>query len=426
MAAILLGAAIQHHFPQVAYAGSIVDHAGFRCVFFDNENFDSSYLHLLESTMKQLAKSEPVYMEMLAANAKEMFAHHNQSTLAEKLAKEGGVVGIAKLGDFYDLTEPFSPCKTFSLLGFTQKKGRVEIQGVAFEDDRQKRTFLKKWAKYPKNNGNYLAKQLDLYEDEDWHPRGIALKKILTEIQRELLEKEGYCEVATANPKKYFENTQRSRLYFFENNHYRFSSFENPISCLQLLRKWIKIFGFEHRWELRCAKAAAPILKELEKLDAPVDVVKEDGKESRLDLFLADGLGRFIPSGWIQWKKGAASGAFAEDLKQFACLLLERFCGKLPFWLAPEQVVLIPQGGVDTAPIAEIFEELRLRYTIADSDIELKEKLHRALHRKVPYVMVFGKREENTQEISVRAYGSSQDMKMTLNKMKALLAGHQA
>lgn len=81
--------------------------------------------------------------------------------------------------------------------------------------------------------------------------------------------------------------------------------------------------------------------------------------------------------------------------------------------------------GVDVQPLIKIFERQNIRFSIDMEPVLLKEKMHRALRVKVPYVMVFGKREESAKQMNIRTCGSKEDRRMNLEELEQFLAEQQ-
>lgn len=424
--ALLLAAAIAKVFPQEEICFSHADSHGFSVEFTYSETFQESFLQLLESSMRDLAKEEVQLMEMVASNARELFLHRGQKKRAESLQGVEGTVTVAKIGPFLDIcTGDLEDCRHFSLLEFKQEKKRVSIFGVAFSEPQAQKQFLKKFRQYPKKCHEYFAKELDLYEDGMWHPRGMALKRALIDLWRLKLEMEGFFEIAAADPNLYFSKTGRKKFSCWNGmSDFNYAFDENSlISSLQFIQKWINIFGFESKWVLVPLKHTAKTLKKAMATCGFDYLTEEEGGDgSRVELRIADAIGRFWtgPTLWLK-KEGIQFSLFG-DLERFIALLLERYEGELPFWICPEQVRLLPFEGVDIEPVIKIFNRQNIRYFVDVEPNLLKEKMHRALRVKVPYVMVFGKREENSKQMNIRAYGSSLDETMTLEKMEQFLA----
>ena len=367
---------------------------------------------MLENAMKALAKEEMVLREMMASNAKELLLHKGHKKWADCL--QGGTVFVAEINGFFGLcTGELVQCSHFSLFHFDQNKKQVTIEGVAFQSAEDQKSFLKKYRQYPKKNFEYLGKELDLIDEGIWQPRGMALRRVLVEYWRKGLEAQGYYEISEPDlRKKKFScwNGLEDRSYCFNE--------DCLISSLQFIQKWINIFNFKSMWVLvkptRTLKDAMAT--------CGMDFVSEDGEQSQVELRIADALGRYWtgPTLWLK-KKGIEFSLFG-DLERFIGLLLERYEGELPFWLTPEQVRLLPMEGVDIEPVINIFNRQNIRFFIDVEPFLLKEKMHRALRAKVPYVMVFGKREENSRQMNIRAYGSSHEKTMNMEQLEQFLA----
>ncbi|NGX48129.1 MAG: hypothetical protein K1000chlam3_01519, partial [Chlamydiae bacterium] len=254
-----------------------------------------------------------------------------------------------------------------------------------------------------------------------WHPKGMQLFRILMEKWRSFLLQHGFEEVGGTSAKEYFALSGREKFCFFSDWEDHIFSFEKEslISCLQIIEKWIKIFDFKVKWILLSSrqKKLVRALKELK-----IDYVEEPGEKSKVEVHIADGLGRFWCGPSLECEKEMISFSLFGNLTRFMALILEKTEGRLPFWMCPEQVRLLPLGGVDFGSVLEIYHQLQIRYTVDRDKSPLKEKMHRALRAKVPYVMVFGKQEEKTEKMKIRAYGNSHEQTLTLQQMQNFLA----
>ncbi|MBS0630130.1 MAG: hypothetical protein JSS30_07925 [Verrucomicrobia bacterium] len=408
--ALVLCAAVSKVFPREQICFSDADGRGFSVELTYSETFQESYLPMLENTMKSLAKEKVIVREMVASNARELLQHKGHQKWGEGL--QGGTVLVAEMGGFFGLcTGEFEPCDYFSLYQFTQSKKRVIIEGMAFPSADLQKTFLKKFRQYPKKCFEHFAKELDLIEGEIWLRRGMALRRVLVELWRKWLEGDGYYEISSPDlSRKKFSCWvgPQDRSYCFSENCL--------ISSLQFIQKWINIFNFESKWVLvKPTKALKDAIT-----TCGIDGAIEDGDEPRVELRIADALGRYWtgPTLWLK-KKGIEFSLFG-DLERFIALLVEKTEGEFPFWLAPEQVRLLPMEGVDIEPLVKIFDRQNIRFFVDAEPVLLKEKMHRALRAKVPYVMVFGKREENSKRVNIRASG--QDQAMTMEQLEQMLA----
>jgi threonyl-tRNA synthetase len=419
--AFLLGAAIAKIFPQEEICYSEADGQGFMVEFTHAQPFQENYLSMLENAMKALSGEEIKLMEMVASNACEWMLHKGQKKWAAQLEGVQGTVLIGQIGNFVGLClGPIEECHHFSLFEFVQEKKRVTIFGMAFGDVQEQKSFLKKYRQYPKKNHAFLAKELELYEDDIWHPRGMALKRALVDLSRQRLEREGYYEISTPDPKGYFEQTGRKKFSCGDRN-FCFSE-DALISSLHFIQKWINIFDFELKWVLVISKPIKALINAM--ATCGIQYLTEEGEgDPRVELRIADCLGRYWTGPTLWLKKNGLEFSLFGDLERFIALLLERYEGELPFWITPEQVRLLPLEGVDIEPVMKIFSRQKIRCFVDGEPGLLKEKMHRALRAKAPYVMVFGKREENARQMNVRSQGL--DRTMTLEQLEQFLAERQ-
>ena len=93
-------------------------------------------------------------------------------------------------------------------------------------------------------------------------------------------------------------------------------------------------------------------------------------------------------------------------LDRFMSFLIEETKGALPVWLSPVQVKVLPISD-DNKEYAENFvEELKLagiRVELDDSNEKIGYKIRKAQLEKVPYMLVIGKKEQETGTVGVRS-----------------------
>ena len=96
------------------------------------------------------------------------------------------------------------------------------------------------------------------------------------------------------------------------------------------------------------------------------------------------------------------------SMERFVAVLLEHTAGKLPLWLAPDQVVVLP--------ISEKFNDYAKRVVaqLAEKDIrafvdDRNEKIGKKIRdnelQRIPYLLVVGEKEAQNEEVSVRKQG---------------------
>jgi threonyl-tRNA synthetase len=86
--------------------------------------------------------------------------------------------------------------------------------------------------------------------------------------------------------------------------------------------------------------------------------------------------------------------------------LIEKYAGKFPTWLCPEQVRILPISEKYTDYAEKVFRELRkndIDVQIDDSSERLGYKLRKAQLDKIPYMLVVGEKEAESGNVSVRS-----------------------
>ena len=87
-------------------------------------------------------------------------------------------------------------------------------------------------------------------------------------------------------------------------------------------------------------------------------------------------------------------------------LLLEKYAGALPMWMAPEQVRLMPIGDEQAEYAENIASSLRglgMRVTVDARNEKIGYKIRAAQLEKIPYMLVIGEKEMNEGSVSVRS-----------------------
>ena len=103
-------------------------------------------------------------------------------------------------------------------------------------------------------------------------------------------------------------------------------------------------------------------------------------------------------------------------------LLIEKYAGAFPLWLAPEQVKLIPIADrhMDyTRELARKLEAAGMRISVDDRAEKVGYKIRQAVLEKVPYMLTIGDNEVESKTVSVR---SRRDGDLGSMTQEALLA----
>lgn len=214
-------------------------------------------------------------------------------------------------------------------------------------------------------------------------------------------------------------------------------------SCLDLVKKVLSTLGMEdYRVRLSFSdpdsdkytgtrevweKAEASLQQAAEKLG--VDYTVELGEAAfygpKIDFVVKDVIGRDWQLGTVQLDfnlperfdltyVGSDNGRHRPvmihrapfgSLERFVGLLIEHFEGKFPTWLAPEQVRVLPLSDkfiehADAA--AKRLADLGARVSVDRASEKLGAKIRLARLARVPYMLVIGAQEAETNSVSVR------------------------
>ena len=93
------------------------------------------------------------------------------------------------------------------------------------------------------------------------------------------------------------------------------------------------------------------------------------------------------------------------SLERFIGILLEHTQGKLPFWLAPIQVIVLPVSEKNFRYATKVSQKIRqsnIRCEVDERSETLQAKIRDATLQKIPYLLVVGPKEEEKQTMAVR------------------------
>jgi threonyl-tRNA synthetase len=91
--------------------------------------------------------------------------------------------------------------------------------------------------------------------------------------------------------------------------------------------------------------------------------------------------------------------------ERFVAYLTEHFAGAFPVWLAPEQIRIIPivdELAGYANEVVEVLVDAGLRADVDASDSRLNAKIRAAVTRKIPLIVVVGRREAEQRTVTVR------------------------
>ena len=112
--------------------------------------------------------------------------------------------------------------------------------------------------------------------------------------------------------------------------------------------------------------------------------------------------------------------------ERFIGILIEHFAGKLPVWLAPVQAVVATIVSDADAYAADVAARLKAAGVRAEIDLrneKINYKVREHSLKKVPHLLVVGKREAEEGTVAVRTLGAEHQKVMSLDEAIAMLKG---
>jgi threonyl-tRNA synthetase len=213
-------------------------------------------------------------------------------------------------------------------------------------------------------------------------------------------------------------------------------------AILKLVTDMMDAFGFEYEMELstRPAKsigsdadwemATAALKGALDRLGAPYETNDGDGAfyGPKIDVKLKDALSRRWQCGTIQCdftlperfdltfsdtdnqKKRPVMlhRTIFGSLERFIGILIEHYAGAFPVWLSPVQAALLTVTSRADQVAASYAQALKKQGIRVETDLrneKLGYKIREARLSRVPYILVFGDKEAESGEVSVRRRG---------------------
>lgn len=107
------------------------------------------------------------------------------------------------------------------------------------------------------------------------------------------------------------------------------------------------------------------------------------------------------------------------SFERFLGVLLEHLAGRLPTWLSPIQVAIIPVGSRHVKPstkLAQEFKQAGIRVRIDDANETVGYKIRKAERMKVPYMLVIGDKEVKSSKLHIRVRGKKKVALVTIKK----------
>ncbi|MPW25103.1 threonine--tRNA ligase [Alkalibaculum sp. M08DMB] len=212
------------------------------------------------------------------------------------------------------------------------------------------------------------------------------------------------------------------------------------IKVIELTDNIYNIFGFKYHMELSTKPEKA--IGTDEQWDRATDVLREAleflGKDYKLnegdgafygpkiDFHLEDTIGRTWQCGTIQLDFQMPErfdltyiGPDGEkhrpvmihrtvfgSIERFIAILTEHFAGAFPLWLSPEQIIILPIAPSHhdyCEKVKKLYEEHNIRVNVDYRDEKIGYKIREAQLQKIPYMLVVGDKEVESESVSIRS-----------------------
>jgi len=221
-----------------------------------------------------------------------------------------------------------------------------------------------------------------------------------------------------------------------------FENFEAQIS-LRDPENREKYIGSDENWE----KAERAIIEACQEkgLPARVELGEAAFYGPKLDFMVKDALGRRWQLGTIQVDYNLPerfeleyTGADNQkhrpvmihrapfgSMERFIAVLIEHTAGKFPLWLTPDQVVILPisEKFNDYAHrVASYFKQQDIRAQVDDRNEKIGRKIRDNEMKRIPYLLIVGEKEAETEEVSVRKQGEGDKGSMKFINFAAQLS----
>ena len=195
--------------------------------------------------------------------------------------------------------------------------------------------------------------------------------------------------------------------------------------------------GSDEVWD----KAETALESAIKKLDIPYAVQEGDGAfyGPKLDFVLTDAIGRewqcgtfqadfnlperldaeYIGEDGAKHKPVMIHRAVLGSFERFIGVLIENYAGRLPAWLAPTQVVIctiVSEANDYASKINDLLLENGCRSKVDTRNEKISYKIREHSNKKVPNLIILGKKEIETEELTVRKLGTSDNFSFKIDE----------
>lgn len=431
---------------------------GFYCDFLFEENFSSDHLDAIDARMRSLVERqlEIKFLEMIRSNAKTYLEHLKEDP--SKIKNSSEIVQLIQINNYTNVVDgPLlantRELKFFKLFDFERIDGKIRIFGVLLGSQDEVKQYLKDKKNSDKDHIS-LGEELSLFYLEGNNPplftdRGLSLYQIIVDFLVGQMKNDNFLFVKQANeesslkilinkderfkeiPLKIAFLKEKSNplndlfkgLYRAEKGEYieqivlcsKELLLKEVIYSLKFFVKILKILGL-NSYSVSFGKKEESKKRSLEE-----EIIEEALKECRIEYENnGSSLGFFVrdrnlwpheiftlsitPFNSIEKKGLFLVKRSTGPVNNIMGLFLEMTEGNLPFCFLPEQVRLIPISDESLEYVYEIKKNASVRSFIDNGSRNLKAKVYSAIKAKIPFIVVIGERERESQTVSFREF----------------------
>lgn len=212
------------------------------------------------------------------------------------------------------------------------------------------------------------------------------------------------------------------------------------VGVIRLIDRFYSTFGFKYHIELSTRpedslgtdeqwdRATEGLKNALDSIGKKYKINEGDGAfyGPKIDFHLEDCLGRTWQCGTIQLdfqmperfdltyvgedgekhRPVMIHRVILGSIERFIGILTEHFAGAFPLWLAPEQVRILPLSErfhKEALEIEEQLKQIKIKVTTDTKSEKIGYKIREAQLKKVPYMLVVGDKEVETDTVAVRS-----------------------
>jgi threonyl-tRNA synthetase len=430
-AAHVLATAVRRLRPdaRIGFGPSIDD--GFYYDFEVAQPFTPEDLAGFEKEMHKVAQEKYPFVreEVSRGEAQQRFA--DDPLKLERLSElgEDEIISTYTDGPFIDLCRgPHVPdtsrLKHFKLThtagaywrGDSNRQMLQRIYGTAFFKKDELEGYLLRIEEAKKRDHRVVGRQLDLFMMHQfspgavfWTERGTTLYNALQDFIRER-QRDDFNEIKT--PLLYNKGLWEISGHWGKYRENMFLVLDNETQAEAALRGALDATGMEYEMKPGDGAFYGP----------------------KIDFDVMDSIGRPWQLGTIQLDYNAPERfdlsyvgednnahrpvvihrAVSGSLERFIAILIEHFAGAFPVWLAPEQVRVLPITDDYREYAEQVTKQLHaagVRVHLDSRSETLKYRVAEGARMKVPYMVVVGRREAETQTVAVNVRGAGEKQK---------------